>query len=308
MPRLSYAIIRSLIAREEIRGDRVFVTFRCAASQMDVESSAPIADAGAAPQYTAPSTSMLGGLRRSLSSLVRTVVGGDGAQSDPAIMARLTGAAPDAARHAAIISAFKEVQGRFAWAARRGQFVSLSLVPQLQSELARLVQATPLHDDGDRRVLARMLAEIAAADGTISDEEKGFFDAFAGTAAGNITELLAAPRLDDADLQTTSPPVRENLLMLAGALAYCDEDFDPTERTRLDHFGSGLGIAAARARELQTYAAEYVVDQLFESAYVDGVMDEPAAAQVYGVATKIGIAADRAAQLDGRCRTRRGIE
>ena len=313
MPRLSFALIRPTIARQETRGAILHVVFHCPASNVEVPAQARLArpsDDTASGPSDRP-TSLFGGLRRSLSSLMRSMVGDGASQTGsdiPDLASRLAGDFPDQAQNEAALRAFKRVQSQFAWDADRGQFVSAALFPKLQTEFIRRVQAAPLREHVDQFMLARMLTEIAAADGSIADEEKDFFDAFAGTSVGSLGDLLLRPRLCDAELQETTPEIRENLIMLAFAVAYCDEDFDPAEGARINELAAGLSISPIDAEQLESLAKIFVVDQLFDAAYGDGVVHQAHVARVEAVAKRLGFSPESAAELDRVCRQRRGVE
>lgn len=315
MPQISPELVEPLVAHQEVRGTAVQVTFRCPVSGRESKASAPIQQGLGSRTKNAVGRSLFGQMRWALASMIGSMVGGGTAGYVARSVAHSaipmgSGAprsfAPEEVT-AAVLEAFRRVQGQFAWDGTSGRFVSVALMRDLQPAFHRLVQSVEIAERWDRTILARMLAEIAAADGTVADAERAFFDAFADTDAPSLDQLLASPPVGRAELDEVTPRVREVLLLLSQALAYSDEDLGEAERGRLEGFRSGLGIRPQRAAELEGFAREYVVDQLLEAIYADGVADPNERAQVAALAGRVGVDDDGLARLEARCRKRKGL-
>jgi uncharacterized tellurite resistance protein B-like protein len=316
MPAPTFALVQPLVSHEEIRGAALDVSFQCPVSGRQVYSSARVERTEVPRAGRRPNKGLFRSVRRSLAGVVRGAVGGG-------VLGNAAGevvAGPDQSveqlpvtdeeRRAAIVAAFKDVAIQFAWDAGSRRYVAATLMHELQTDFARAVEATPVESPGDRAILARMLAEIAAADGRVGDEERDFFAAFAGAGdaeLGEIDTLTRKPPLTPDDLAEATPAVREVLLMLAWALAYADEELEDRERRRLAAFAAGLGISETRAEELSGNARAYLIDQLLEVIYQDGVADADERAQVARLAARLGLDARDVEALDLRCRSRKGL-
>ena len=62
-------------------------------------------------------------------------------------------------------------------------------------------------------------------------------------------------------------------LMVAMALVWVDEQYSDHEKEAIERLRDDLGVSQERSAELERWAREFVVDQLFDAIYADGVMD-----------------------------------
>jgi dihydroflavonol-4-reductase len=175
----------------------------------------------------------------------------------------------------------------------------------LQSEFIRQFQAYPLDGPHEQEILGAELARMAAADGSIESAERELVSQFASLA---IEDLLERPRLTPEQLQELSEGVRESVLMVAMALVWVDEQCTEREHEAIERLRADLGVPAGRATELERWAREFVVDQLFDAVYADGVMDAEEKKRVEQMATRLGVSPDSLARLDRRARKRRGLD
>ena len=101
--------------------------------------------------------------------------------------------------------------------------------------------------------------------------------------------------------------VRESLLLVALALAWVDEEYTRVEREVIDGIRRRLGVSAERVLWLEDFAKEYVLDQLFDAIYVDGIMDPEEEKRAGITAARLEISPARLHDLDERARKRRAI-
>jgi dihydroflavonol-4-reductase len=174
----------------------------------------------------------------------------------------------------------------------------------LQSEFIRQLQAHPLDGPQEQEVLGAELARMAAADGTIERAERELVSQFASV---EIEDLLERPRLTSEQLQELPEGVRESVLMVAMALVWVDEQYTEHEQEAIERLRADMGVPAGRATELERWAREFVVDQLFDAVYADGVIDAEEKKRVEQMATRLDISPDSLARLDTRARKRRGL-
>jgi uncharacterized tellurite resistance protein B-like protein len=145
---------------------------------------------------------------------------------------------------------------------------------------------------------------MAAADGTIERAERELVSQFASV---EIEDLLEQPRLTSEQLRELPEGMRESVLMVAMALVWVGEQYTENEQEAIERLRADLGVPAGRATELERWAREFVVDQLFDAVYADGVMDAEEKKQVEQMATRLDVSPDSLARLDTRARKRRGL-
>lgn len=318
MADLTYDVIKPLIAHEAIEGRQVRVLFRCPVSGSEVPASAAVQGGVGSRAKSAVKQTMMRNLRYGLSSFVRSLVGGGrmGSMASSAVSSasRNSGSAVSCTedeRRAAVLQAFKSVRSRFAWDQATNRFVDAKILAELMTEFSRLTASVQIVDAWDRMVLARMLTEIAASDGTIGDEERGFFEAFAGAGVDgadlDLDDLLSKPPLTAQELASTSKPVRPVLLMLATAVAYSDEQMTSDEGTRLMAYAQGLQVRPEQAHALFAAARDHVLDQLLMAVYADGVADPAERQSVVRLAARLQVDEPTLVRMEGRTRRRMGI-
>jgi uncharacterized tellurite resistance protein B-like protein len=313
---ITFDMIAPLIATQQARHTTLEVVFRCPVSELEVRSSATIEQGTGSRVKSAMQRSLWYSVRSALSQAVRQMVGGGtaGYMASSAAYSATQGAGQSAQvsfsqaeQEAAAVAAFKRVARQFAWDAGSHRFVSAHHLVELQTDLGRLLAATALTGAWDRAVLARMLAEVAAADGRVTDDERAFFDAFAGTSAEPIERLVALAPLNAGELGETTPAAREAMMAMAYAVAMSDESFDATEQVTLERLHEGLQIPYDRAQTLADQAREYVVDALLDAAYADGVADAQERHRVGEMAARLNVGPEVVSRLEVRLRKRKGL-
>lgn len=317
MPEPTYDNIAPLVAREEVSGNYIRVAFRCPVSGEEVVGSANFSTSSGDEIKKEIKRSFWRNVRWSLSSMVRGMFGyGVGGVVGGAVVdaAMTPGAVRDYQPTAeqvkdATVQAFRSVATRFAWDASNNRWVSGKTLKELQSEFAAIIANAQITQAWDRSALARMLAEIAAADGALATEEREMFYQFVGgdSAQASLDELLERPPLTAADLEECSREVRHEMWLIAAAMAVSDHDFAPAEKALLDAWGAALGIQPNDQKRGLELAREWIVDQALEVAYQDGKLDKTEHANVRALAQALGVASERVDRLDARCRKRRGI-
>jgi len=326
MPEITYESIKPLIEREEVQGSTMSCTFRCPASDVSVEATAAIRrERGAAGQVAdraarSVKTTLLFRARSALSRAIGGILGygvagqlGRGvatAAADQAVRGAGSGqpSFSEADRQAAVVAAFQTVASRFVWDPAQGRWIAAQLAGEALTDFAAQLDAAPVAQPYDRGVLARMLVEIANADGNIADEEKAFLADFVPPDLGSVDGLLARAPLSKVELdETAQGRSRETLLMVAWALALTDEDLAEAEQDRLAELAAGLGIAEARADELKRYAQLFIIDQALAAAYAGGQADASVRQQVIALAERIGLDPEAAERAEIRYRKRTGL-
>jgi uncharacterized tellurite resistance protein B-like protein len=315
MPVVTWELVKPLIARSDVGGNHVQAVFACPVSGEEVHASAPIRRSQGSALKQEVKQSLWRNIRWSLSRMMYSTFGyGVGgaigqAVADGAMSAASSSGFSEDEIRASMVDAFKSVQTRFAWDDSNQRFVSASVYKDLQTEFAVLVQSHPITKAWDQGVLARMLAEIASADGQLAEEERELFHAFlpVGQGVSNLDALLEKPPLTKAELEEVSAECRHVMWLVAAGMACADESTSEAELALLQRFGAALGVSPddqARGLEL---AREYIFDQALEVAYTDRHLEKAEVDGLSSLAEQLGISEDRAQRLDVRCRKRKGI-
>jgi len=317
MPELTFDLVKPLIAHTDADGSAVRVVFKCPVSDDEISASAPITESAGGSFKKEVKRSLWRNMRWSISRMMYSAFGygvGGAIGSTVADTAASVGEgrqdkASEPELKEAILDAFKSVQSRFAWDASNNRFVSVSVFKELQVEFSVIVSQVRITKAWDRSVMARMLTEIASADGTLAEEERELFAAFLPTGQGvpSLDELLRKSKLTKADLEETSEDTRHVMWLIAAAMAVSDETMAQAEATRLASFAAAMGISDEDQRRGLELAKEYVLDQALETAYIDGTLDPAELDNAMDLARTFGITEDRALRLDARCRKRKGI-
>lgn len=312
-----YQAVQPLIAHAEQQGSTMRVVFRCPVSGQEVESSAGLRTGNSMTDRMAQSAkrSLMWSVRSAIASAVRSALGSGILGNAAASVSRdAMSAGEDRIRYSeddkrdAVERAFQAVAGRFVWDTQQGRYIAAQAAGDVLTDFMRQLQAAPATTKYDRSVVARMLTEIAAADGQLGQDEHAFLAGFVTPDIGTVETLARAPRLSAAELaETSTGPVRDTMLMLAWAVALADDDLAPQEEARLAEYGHGLGIAGTRAGELKGHAQGYLLDQALARAYASGQRDPAAHAEAMELARRLGIDATLAERADIRFRKRYGL-
>lgn len=319
MSQIPYETIQPLIANAEQRGSSMHVTFRCPVNGQTVEATGGLQKAHGIGNRVADSAkrSVMYGLRNALSRSIRRALGYGilGSVASSAAYGATSGTGHSSSQSFsesdqkdAIARAFGSVSSMFVWDAQNNRYISAEAAGNVMTDFMRLLNTQPVTAPYDRGVVARMLTEIACADGSVGDEERGFLSGFLSPDLGTVDSLSQMQKLSPAELgETTAGSTRETMLMLSWALALTDQSLASDEALRLNDFANHLGITSERAHELRTYAQVYLVDQALGQVYAGGQRNEQAHAEVMAMAGRLGMDPTEAEKVDIRFRKRYGL-
>jgi tellurite resistance protein len=317
MSQISYDTIRSLVVRAEQEGASMHVTFRCPVSGHEVEARAGLraADSMGNRLVQNAKRSLMWSVRGAITGAVRRAFGHGMAGSMAASATRGAMSSAESSqrfsesdKQDAVARAFQSVSSQFVWDAPNNRFISAQVAGEVMPDFVKQLGTTPVTTPYDQGVLARMLTEIAVADGHLGDDERAFLSDFVTPDLGTVESLVQAPRLSAAELAETSRGgARDTMLMLAWGVALTDEELSPEEAARLGELAAGLGIAAGRAQELQRFAQLYLLDQALGQVYAGGQRNAEAHAEAMAMAGRLGIDPTEAERADIRFRKRHGL-
>ena len=308
-----------LVQDLQVRGRSVQLRFVCPRSghASSARATAPAggSTAVATRMKSTVSRTLLYSLRRTIANLVRGIFGHgvvgrlasdlaftamQEAQRGPSRSSGAPGLSA-ADQQEAIVVAFQTVATAFVWDPSSEAWISAKAAAELLGAFQRQLSEHPVVHPYDRQVLARMLVEVARADGRVSAEESSWLTEMITADQGSVEDVASRPPLTDAELRSASPtPIRRTLLLLAHALALVDENLDPAELQVLEHFGRGLGLSARDQQEVGQVARTWVLDQALERMATWGGHDAHARQQLYDLAGRLGMNQQQAEQAEAR--------
>ncbi|MCP4444464.1 MAG: TerB family tellurite resistance protein [Myxococcales bacterium] len=316
----NYDILFPLIAQATPDGATMRVTFRCPVTGTTVEAYATMqaSDGVGSRAKAGVKRGLMWSLRGAVASAARQAVGGGmaGSMASGAAYGATSNVGSSTSfseeqKKAAMVEAFESVRGQFAWDAANNRFISVQAASEVMTEFARQLEAAPVTTPYDRTVLARMLTEIACADGELGAEERTFLASFITADIGSIDQLSQQAmqnRLGAADLsECAQGPSRETMLMLGWALAFTDQELAFAEEQRLGELATGLSLDPTRAQQLKTFAQVYAVDNMLSHVYQTGKRDDATYSWVMDFADRIGLEKTEAERADIRYRKRYGL-
>lgn len=322
MPEITYENVAPLIFSTQQSDRTLRFAFRCPVSGTTVESSFTL------PRDTSLSTRVAATAKRSLLSQVRwsvsrairqafgySMIGriiGDVVGSVADGMTRSvpdTVSVSDSERRTAAVEAFKRVSRSFVWDDKSDRWISTQAAKETLSAFEQQLAAGPITAPFDRSVLSRMLVEVSSADARLSRDEEAFLIDFLDAGAGSPQSLAQRAPLSRAELgETASGPSRETMLMLAWALALCDEELADSERKKLDGYAQGLGLSPGVAQKARINAQTWVLEQVLDRiVHFGGGFTEQTREQVRTTAKRLGMSEDEAAVVEARYQKRKGL-
>ncbi len=319
MPQPTHDNIAPLITDLQTTGRTVRVTFRCPVSGQSVSSSHAVPRTSNTSSRLAQTAkrSLMYSLQSTISSAIREVFGYNlvgRVASDVARQAVYSAAQTpsqntlsSAEQQEAVLAAFAKVSSRFIWDSARGHWISAQAAKTLLSPFEQQLSASPISSGYDRAVLARMLVEVARADGRLAREESSMLTDLIPADLGAISELSARPPLTPAELGEVSASVRQTMLMLAWSLALVDEEFSSAEEQYLQRAAQGMRLTSAQARSARDAAQGYILDQALERMFTWGGHDDYARRELLALAKRIGMSESEAQVAEARYQKRKGL-
>ncbi len=314
----SFQHVQPLIVDVQENGRSLQVTFQCPVTGAKVSSRATASRDNSLTGQIKKSTqrSVMYAVQRAIGQAIRDIFG----YSNPigriasdvtrrtmySASSKVTNGLSQSEREQTIVKAFESVQRQFTWDPKHNRWISASAGSQALSPFDQQKQQHPITHPYDAQILSRMLVQISMADGHLAQAEREWLSLVLDPEHGAIDDIARHPSLSSAELGNTSQGgVRTTLLMLAWALALCDEDLDQTEETLLNSMAAGLQLSTSAAREAKLLAQTYVMDNaiqyIYGSSHNAGTF---ARQQVLSLATKIGLSESQALDIEAKAKRR----
>ena len=192
----------------------------------------------------------------------------------------------------AVIEAFEKVAKYFHWdeASETWGKPGIPPPPPPKSPFEEQLAANPIADPHDKNIFARVMAELAYADGHIAPEEAEFFKEIIPPDQPNLDVLAKADPVSTIEAQEVTEGVKGTIYMFAWVIALIDLDLDGVEEELLMEYADVFKLTDASRQELTKHAKYFVLEKNIDP---DIPRDE-----LFQIATKIGLSNDDAE----RCR------
>ena len=318
MSQPTYENISPLIIDVQTQGRTVNVVFQCPESGERVTARHHFRQQNSTTNRMsqAAQRSLMYSVQRSLSGLIRGIFGSGVLSRAAGDMARQGVYETQRQRNyslsgkeqkQATVEAFRSVQSRFAWSSQQNRWLSAKALQATLSPFQNQLNQAPVQHRYDQKILARMLVEIAMADGVLAQEESDWLREFLHPSLGSIETISRSPKLTRQEFDTVSRgPVRQTMFMLAWTLALADEEFDQSEKDLLMRFASQLGLPSQQVQSACHAARGYIVDQVLENMFSWGGHDPYARQKLFNLAQKIGMTQEEALTAEAQFQRRRG--
>ena len=323
MPTITIENVNPLIASETNDGKTLTFVFACPAGGTKVTAIHPLNPATGAQSQLGSKVkkAALSSLRGPLSSAIRGAFGrgsvgrimGSIASKSAATAisesakAQKTPTLSQEQRDTAAVEAFTSVSGQFEWDSNRGGWVSSDAAANMMSGFQRQVGGAPIDAPYDQEIAARMMVEVASADGDLQEEERDVLTLFIDPALGSIDELAKRPTLSAAELNEVSAgSVRQSMLAIAWLVALSNDGCDADEAARLESFANALELSEEAAKSMRELAEEFLVDQMMAKELGSGDAAQ-ARASIGELARTIGMSSERLERAEARFHKRRSL-
>lgn len=284
---ITYDLIQSLIVSSEAQGSRMNCEFEVPGTGEIISSTASIRrDKSITGQIKQRVTrTMTSRARVTVSQMMRGILGGGmlgriGSQvvntASRGVTQDLTRGYSSSEKEAAIVEAFQKVAKSFRYdevlgwqksavvqiekktrSSRTESTAEKKKVARNASEFEKLVAKNPITNGFEQDVLARMLVEIAKADGGISSDEEEFLKDF----LPDYESFLSKPLLNPIECEEVSKSSKITIYAVSWVVALVDLELDPLEEAKLYEFGEWFGLSDRNIDDTVTIAKSYMMEQ-----------------------------------------------
>lgn len=282
---VTYESIKPYLVEEQVEGSKMNCKFQVENEVFESSASIRSDNSGGKTRVVKMvRNSAIGRLRSTVLQVLRRAVGGGFAGTAVSMAgSEVARQSTESIRYSrkekeqAVIVAFEKIMTEITYEGGRWRLAKEF------SEFEKLVRRSPLTKAYDKKILARMLVEMARADGTIEKEEKAFFDDFLNEETGSLRDLMRAPAISMVECEEVSKDARENVFMIVAAVALTDNEFADEERQKLNEYSQMFDFHPDKEEELLRYAQDYTIESYVRA---NGNMTRD---EVYAFADKIGM-------------------
>lgn len=133
--------------------------------------------------------------------------------------------------------------------------------PPPKSPFEEQIAANPIADPHDKNIFARIMAELAYADGTITPEEAEFFKSFIPPDQPSLDVLAKADPVSKIEATEVTEGVKATIYMFAWVIALIDMDLDMVEEELLMEYADVFNLTDTRREELTRFSKYFVLER-----------------------------------------------
>ncbi len=163
----------------------------------------------------------------------------------------------------AVLTAFGRVKENFYFDEESGEWTKPPIAPPPppKSPFEEQIASNPISDPHDKNIFARVMAELAYADGVISPEEAELFKVIIPHDQPSLDRLAKADPVSKIEAQEVTTGVKGTIYMFAWVIALIDLELDSVEEELLMEYSDVFELQEARREELIKFAKFYVLEQ-----------------------------------------------
>jgi tellurite resistance protein len=273
---ITYKSIQSYLLSEEQDEDNMKCTFHIENKKFDVQAALVSVSKGSTELMSQMvNKSGVGLVRSMLRSILKKNTGGNNDNN-----AENKTAFTKKDREAAVVTAFESMLNEIVYDRNKEEWQIAKNI----SEFEKRIKKNPLTEINDKKIMSRMLVEMARADGRIEENERLFFEDFLNDDTGRLGDLMRTSFLTSEDCSKASKESRPIIFLIVCAVALTDNDFNREEQQKLNAFAGMLGIEEGEKEELLGLAQDYTLQLIIKSKN-HSVSDE----ELHLFADKIGM-------------------
>lgn len=299
---ITYDSIKPLILEERLDGSTMHLKFKVEEEIFETKRSVRMDSTDSTNKIKSMvKLNMISRMRSSLLRIIRTAVGGGIAGNTASMVGnevvrqQTSGANFSVAdKQRAVVEAFTAISFQLYFDEEDKQWK----IARRLSDFEKRIKSKPITNAYDKKTLARLLIEMAKADGQIAQEEKEFFTEFLDEDTGTFAELMREASLSRVELEEVSREAKENVFMITVAVALADKDFDEKEEAKLNEVSDMMGIDQRQKDDLIRIAQNYTIESAIQ---LSGQMSRD---EIYVFADKIGMPREEAERAKVRLEKR----
>jgi len=192
---------------------------------------------------------------------------------------------------AAVVRAFESILDEIVYIETTGKW---HLATQF-SDFEVYIRQNPLKENYDKKIMSRMLVEMARADGRIEEEERLFFSHFLNDEMGHLSDLITAPYLSEVDGKKVSKKGRLTIFVIVAAVALTDNQLEKKEEEKLNRFAEIFELSPQKQQKLFQIAQDYTLETMLK------IQEDPFdLEELHELADKIGMDRAHARKIQNR--------
>lgn len=261
---INYTTIEPYLVKATVQGDNLHCTIRIEEKTFEIEAPILPVDSGrAALGALVKNPSRVGSFlgrvfRRAFAKPVEAEEGEQetNEEGEPTTKVKSKRRYSSLEIEAAAVRAFEQILDQIIYVETTDKWHLVSNFSAFEA----FIRQNPLKETMDKRMMSRMLVEMARMDGRISERERLFIDQFVNIESARLATLMQAPKLKADDVEQVSEAGRPTVFLVVAAGALSDDRLQGEEERRLFQFADWFGFDVAQRQRLLDMAQDYTLE------------------------------------------------